>query len=293
MEVRSNVSNERIDKFLTKQINLSRSKIQKLIDDNKITIDGKSINSNYKVNIGDLIIIDDTFDYSTNIIGEDIALDIVYEDEDLLVINKPSGMVVHPAPGNYHGTLVNALIYKYNFDSTTLRPGIVHRLDKDTSGLMVVAKNEIVLDKLSEMIKNHEVKRTYLALVEGCFNHETGTIDAPIGRDDKNREKMRVCNINAKEAITHFKVLKRFANATLVECNLETGRTHQIRVHMAYIKHPIVNDPVYGKKIKDNDFGQLLHSTKISFIHPIKNILIEKEVLPPKEFYDLLEEYVK
>lgn len=293
MEVKSEIGNIRIDKYLSQELSLSRSKIQKLIDNEKVLANGKCINNSYKVNLNDLITINDEMDYTINIVGENIPLDILYEDEYLLVINKKSGMVTHPAPGNYHGTLVNALIYKYNLSNDNLRPGIVHRLDKDTSGLMVVAKNDKVHELLADMIKRHDIKRTYLALVEGTFNHETGTIDAPIGRDDKNREKMKVTDVNAKDAITHFKVLKRYNNATLLECNLETGRTHQIRVHMAYINHPVVNDPIYGKKISDNDFGQLLHSTKISFNHPIKNELISLEKDAPSEFYELLEKYVK
>lgn len=293
MEIRSEENNIRIDKYLASNLDLSRSKVQKLIEEEKVLVNGKVVNNSYKVMIDDLITVNDKLDYTIDIVGEDIPLDIVYEDEYLLIINKKSGMVVHPAPGNYTGTLVNALIYKYNFKSDNMRPGIVHRLDKDTSGLMVVAKNDKVLELLSEMIKERKIKRTYLTLVEGTFNHETGTIDAPIGRDDKNREKMKVTEFNSKDAITHFKVLKRYNNATLLECNLETGRTHQIRVHMAYINHPVVNDYVYGKKIDDNNFGQLLHSTKISFIHPITNELIEKEALAPEEFYTLLEKYVK
>lgn len=292
MEVKCDINNERIDKYLSPKLDLSRSKIQKLIDEEKVLVNGKVVSSSYKVMENDLIMVDDTLDYSINIVGEDIPLDIIYEDEYLLVINKRSGMVVHPAPGNYTGTLVNALIYKYDFKSDNMRPGIVHRLDKDTSGLMLVAKTDKALERLSQMIKDRKVKRTYLALVEGTFNHETGTIDAPIGRDQKNREKMMITDVNAKDAITHFKVLKRFNNATLLECNLDTGRTHQIRVHMAYIKHPVVNDFLYGKKISDNNFGQLLHSTKISFKHPFTNELIELEVDAPNEFYELLEKYV-
>ena len=292
MEVKVEVSGIRLDKFLRDELDLSRSKIQKLIEEEKVLVNGNVVSSSYKVSLNDLILVNDELDYTINIEGENIPLDIVYEDEYLMVINKKSGMVTHPAPGNYTGTLVNALIGRYKLSSDNIRPGIVHRLDKDTSGLMVVAKTDLVHEKLAEMIKKREVKRTYLALVEGCFNHETGTIDAPIGRDDKNREKMKVTDINAKDAITHFKVLKRYSNATLVECNLETGRTHQIRVHMAYINHPVVNDFVYGKKINDNDFGQLLHSYRISFIHPITKETIIKEKEPPKEFYDLLEKYV-
>lgn len=284
--------NLRIDKYLVDKLDLSRSKIQKLIEDEKILVNGKVVNSSYKVCENDLVLINDKLDYTISIEGEDLPLDILYEDDYLMVINKASGMVTHPAPGNYHGTLVNALIGKYQLSNNELRPGIVHRLDKDTSGLMVVAKTDKAHELLSEMIKEHLVKRTYLALVEGTFNHETGTIDAPIGRDERNREKMKVTDVNAKEAITHFKVLKRYQNATLIECNLETGRTHQIRVHMAYINHSVVNDPVYGKKINDNDFGQLLHSTKIEFVHPITKQLISLQKDAPREFYDLLKKYV-
>ena len=292
MEIRVEENNIRIDKYLADKLDLSRNKIQKLIEQEKILVNDKIINSSYKVCIDDLIVVNDSLDYEIHVEGEDIPLDIVYEDEYLLVINKTSGMVTHPAPGNYSGTLVNALIGKYELSNDKIRPGIVHRLDKDTSGLMLVAKNDKVHDLLSQMIKDRDVKRTYLALVEGTFNHETGTIDAPIWRDDKYREKMKVTDVNAKDAITHFKVLKRYNNATIINCELETGRTHQIRVHMAYINHPVVNDPIYGKKMNDNDFGQLLHSIKIEFDHPItkKHLKFEKDA--SKEFYELLESYV-
>ena len=197
-------------------------------------------------------------------------------------------MVTHPAPGNYTGTLVNALLYKFDLEGDPIRPGIVHRLDKDTSGLMVVAKNEKVHDLLASMIKDKKVERHYLALVEGVIPHETGTIDAPIGRDIYNRQKMAVTDVNGKDSITHFKVLKRYKDKTLVECVLETGRTHQIRVHMAYIKHPVVNDPLYNKK-KADSFGQMLHSKSIKFTHPITGKEIYYEVEPPKEFMEKLE----
>lgn len=292
MEVKVEVNGVRLDKFLAEKLDLSRNKIQKLIEEEKILVNNEIVNSSYKVSVNDLILVNDKLDYSVNLVGEDIPLDILYEDDYLLIINKPSGMVTHPAPGNYTGTLVNALIGKYQLSHNDIRPGIVHRLDKDTSGLMVVAKCDKVHELLGEMMKKHEVKRTYLALVEGTFNHETGTIDAPIGRDDKNREKMKVTDINAKDAVTHFKVLNRYNNATLIECNLETGRTHQIRVHMAYINHPVVNDPIYGKRISDNDFGQLLHSTKIEFIHPITNKTISFTKDAPEMFYELLNDYV-
>lgn len=279
----------RIDKYLTEKTDLSRSKIQKLIDEGKILVNGNGVSSNYKVKLNDKIEIkEEDMDFSIDIVKENIPLDIVYEDEYLLVINKKSGMVTHPAPGNYTGTLVNALLYKFDLEGDPIRPGIVHRLDKDTSGLMVVAKNEKVHDLLASMIKDKKVERHYLALVEGVIPHETGTIDAPIGRDVYNRQKMAVTDVNGKDSITHFKVLKRYKDKTLVECVLETGRTHQIRVHMAYIKHPVVNDPLYNKK-KADSFGQMLHSKSIKFTHPITGKEIYYEVEPPKEFMEKLE----
>lgn len=280
----------RIDKYLSEKLDLSRSKIQKLIDNKKVIVNNKPVSANYKIKMGDLIEVNDDLNYEINIEKENIPLDIVYEDDDLLIVNKESGMVTHPAPGHYTKTLVNALLYKFDISSTTdIRPGIVHRLDKDTSGLMVVAKNEKTHEKLSEMIKNKEVKRHYIALVEGVIQHETGTIDAPIGRDQYDRQKMAVTDINGKDSITHFKVLKRYKNKTLVECILETGRTHQIRVHMKYINHPVVNDPIYNKK-KSDDFGQMLHSKSIEFIHPITKKEIYFEVEPPKEFMEKLKQ---
>ena len=271
-------------------MDLSRSKIQKLIDNKKVIVNNKFVSANYKIKMGDLIEVNDDLNYEINIEKENIPLDIVYEDDDLLIVNKESGMVTHPAPGHYTKTLVNALLYKFDISTTTdIRPGIVHRLDKDTSGLMVVAKNEKTHEKLSKMIKNKEVKRHYIALVEGVIQHETGTIDAPIGRDQYDRQKMAVTDINGKDSITHFKVLKRYKNKTLVECILETGRTHQIRVHMKYINHPVVNDPIYNKK-KSDDFGQMLHSKSIEFIHPITKKEIYFEVEPPKEFMEKLKQ---
>ena len=280
----------RIDKYLSFEIEeLSRNKIQKLLENGHILVNQKSVNNNYKVSLGDKIEILDTKSVEIpDLLPSDIPVDIVYEDDDLLVINKKSGMVTHPAPGNYENTLVNALLYKYNLSNDSIRPGIVHRLDKDTSGLMLVAKNDYTHDKLSKMIQDKVVERYYLALVEGTFNHETGTIDAPIGRDPINREKQIVTANNSKKAITHFKVLKRYANYTLIECKLETGRTHQIRVHMNYIKHPVVGDPLYGKKIKNSDFGQLLHSYKIRFPHPRTGKILEFQVEPPEEFLNIL-----
>ena len=282
----------RLDSYLASKLDISRSKIQKLIKDEKILVNEKTVSASYKVMEDDIISVNDELDFTITIKGEDIPLDIVYENDDLLVINKPSGMVVHPAPGNYTGTLVNALVGKFSLSNNDIRPGIVHRLDKDTSGVMLVAKNDWTHEKLSEMIKNKDVKRTYLALVEGVINHETGTIDAPIGRSLDNREKMMVTEINSKDSITHFKVLKRFSKYTLIECQLETGRTHQIRVHMAYINHPVVNDPIYGKKVSNNDFGQLLHSRKISFNNPRDGEELTFEVDAPQEFYDIMNDLI-
>ncbi len=288
MNVEVDQEKVRIDKYLSEKLDLSRSKIQKLIEDEKILVNDNKTNSNYKVKLNDQITVNDDLDFSISVEKENIPIDIVYEDDDLLIINKKSGMVVHPAPGHYTGTLVNALLYKFDLEGDPIRPGIVHRLDKDTSGLMIVAKNEKVHDKIATMIKNKEVKRHYLALVEGLINHETGTIDAPIGRDSHDRQKMAVTDENSKNAVTHFSVLKRFNDKTLVECVLETGRTHQIRVHMKYINHPVVNDPLYNKK-KNDSFGQMLHSKSIEFIHPITKKLIHFEVEPPKEFKEKIE----
>ena len=285
--------NIRIDTYLANKLNISRSKVQKLIKDQKILVNGNSTTNNYLVILGDTIDVNDQLDFEIHLKPQDIDIDVVYENEDLLIINKPSGMVVHPAPGNYENTLVNALLGKYQLSSDLVRPGIVHRLDKDTSGLMLVAKNDYAHDVLSKMIQTKEVKRTYLALVSGVINHETGTIDAPIGRDTKYREKMMVTDINSKNAITHFKVLKRFSKHTLIECYLETGRTHQIRVHMAYIGYPIVNDPLYGREIIDKEFGQLLHSIKIEFNNPRDGKHLLYSVSEPKRFDEIMEEVTK
>lgn len=287
-QVETNVE-KRIDSYLATELSVSRSKVQKLIKEGLVTVNGKSVSNNYVVKMGDQILVDDDLDYEIKVEAEDIDIDVVYEDEWLLVINKESGMVVHPAPGHYSHTLVNALLYRFQLSSKdSIRPGIVHRLDKDTSGLMLVAKNDEVHDALSKMIASKEVERHYLAIVDGVILHDTGTIDAPIGRDPNNRQKMAVTDVNGKEAVTHFKVLETFTNHTLVECILETGRTHQIRVHMAYIGHPVVNDPMYGRG-KATEFGQMLHSKSIKFKHPVTGEELFFEVEPPREFLDVLE----
>ena len=280
---------ERLDVYVANKYDLSRTKAKKLIDEDKVLVNGSYANPSLKVSDADEIEVIDDLNCEITIEKENIPIDIVYEDEYLLIINKKSGMVVHPAPGNYTGTLVNALLYKFDLEGVgeKNRPGIVHRIDKDTSGLMIVAKTEKALEVLSNMIKNKEVKRKYIAIVDGVINHEKGTIDAPIGRDKANRQKMAVTDVNGKESITHFEVLERFKNNTLVKCTLDTGRTHQIRVHFAYINHPVTNDPLYGKE-KIKDFGQFLHSTSIEFTHPFTKKHIYFEVEPPKEFEEFI-----
>ena len=295
MEIKLTVKDEnniRLDKYLSDNTEYTRSKIQKLMDNDNILVNNKKVKNSYKVSDGDEIsIIDD--EEEINIKAENIPIDIVYEDDDVIVVNKPSGMVVHPAPGNYSGTLVNALMYKSkNLSSLNgeFRPGIVHRIDKDTSGLLIVAKNDKAHAYLSDELKDKRIKRKYIALVDGIINHDTGTIDAPIGRDAKDRKKMAVTDINSKEAITHFTVIDRLNNATLLECILDTGRTHQIRVHMKYINHPIINDPVYNRNIYGS-FGQMLHAKEIEFIHPTKKEKMHFECDAPKEFYEILAKY--
>ncbi len=281
---------ERLDQFLAKKMDVSRSKIQKLISEGKVLVDGKTVSASFLVDYENDIEVNDDLNYEITVEKENIPLDIVYEDDYLLIVNKKSGMVVHPAAGNYSGTLVNALLYRFDLKggSEKYRPGIVHRIDKDTSGLMVVAKDEKTHELLSEMIKNKEVERKYIAIVEGVIPHETGTIDAPIGRDINNRQKMAVTSVNGKDSITHFRVLERFSKYTLIECTLETGRTHQIRVHMAYIGYPIVNDPVYGRSKNTTEYGQYLHSKSIRFIHPITKKEIYFETDMPLEFKEFL-----
>ncbi len=294
MIVDSSHIGERIDKYLGDTLDYTRSKIKKMLENGNILVNDKKVKPSYLIKENDYLEITEYVE-STDINPENIPLDILYEDDDIIVINKKSGMVVHPAPGNYSGTLVNALLFHTNNLSnvnTNVRPGIVHRIDADTSGLLLVAKNDKTHHALAEAIQKKEVKREYLALVAGIINEDTATIDAPIGRDPNNRKKMCVTSQNSKEAITHLEVLKRYKNATLIKCKLETGRTHQIRVHLNYIGHPIINDPVYGpKKIIDKDFGQMLHAYKISFIHPTTKEYLEFTKEPPEEFNKILDIY--
>ena len=293
MEIKVSNGDVRIDTFLSSETEYSRSRLSKFIKEGQVLVNGKTISSSFKVKEGDIVWFNDVQDEEIDVTAEKMDIDIVYEDDYLAVINKKSGIVVHPAVGNYFHTLVNGLMYHFNNISKegTIRPGIVHRLDKDTSGLMVVAKNDLVHDKLSNMIKEKQVERKYLALVWGTIKHEKGTIDAPIGRDLNNRQKYTVTDINSKDSVTHFKVLERFKDVTLIECKLDTGRTHQIRVHMEYIGHPVVNDPVYGKRKIINNFGQMLHSKSIRFVHPVTLEELFFEVDPPEEFNQILESF--
>ena len=274
-------SGVRLDKFIADSgIELSRSAAVSLIDSGGVTVNGKAENKKYKLAIGDevLIRIPEPVPYEAK--AEDIPLDIVYEDSDLLVVNKPKGMVVHPAAGNYEGTLVNALLFHCG-DSLSgingvLRPGIVHRIDKDTSGLLIVAKNDYAHKLLAEQIKEHSFTREYEAVVFGNLKDESGTVDAPIGRHPVDRKKMCITQKNSKNAVTHYRVLERLKGYTYIQCKLETGRTHQIRVHMASLGHPVAGDLVYGVKNERVPFtGQCLHARKIGFVHPVTKTYME------------------
>ncbi len=286
-------NNIRLDNYLIDKLDSSRNKIQKLIKNNSILVNDKNTKSSYLVKTGDIITITDVKEESSNIEPEDIKLDIVYEDEYLLVVNKPSGMVVHPGCGNKNHTLVNALMHHSKLSNLdNIRPGIVHRIDAYTSGLLMVAKDDKTHRELALELKSNKAKRKYLALVHGVIVEDTATIDAPIGRDTKNRKKMCVTPINSKDAITHIKVLERYIDTTFIECTLETGRTHQIRVHLSYINHPIVNDSVYGYKKQINPtFGQMLHAYTLGFIHPVTHEYLEFKAEPPKEFMEILNHY--
>ena len=290
MEVKVVENDIRIDKYLSNNTELSRTLISKMIDNGYILVNGKKTKNNYKVKENDLISIDDSFKEDIDIEPEEMKLDIVYEDNDIMIINKPSGVVVHPGNGNYKGTLVNGLMYYTNNLSDVngeIRPGIVHRIDKDTSGLIIIAKNNKTHEILGDYFKNKSITRTYIALVKGEIGTNSGTIDAPIGRSDKDRKKMAVTAKNSKNAITHFTVLKRYKGYTLIKCKLDTGRTHQIRVHMAYIGHPVYNDPVYTND-KCSDFGQFLHSYSMEFIHPITKEKMYFECPLPEYFSEFL-----
>ena len=280
----------RIDKALSsKAEGFTRSHIQSVLSDDGVKVNGKTVSKSYKLSPGDEVVFTVPEPTLLSAEPEDIPLDIVYEDSDLLVVNKPRGLVVHPAPGNESGTLVNALMYHCKGSLSgingVIRPGIVHRIDKDTSGLLIVAKNDFSHEKLALQIKDHSFKRQYRAVVHGNIKDDFGTVDAPIGRSTKDRKKMCVTDKNSRHAVTHYEVLDRFDSFTYIKVTLETGRTHQIRVHMSYIGHPVAGDPVYGPKngvTKLN--GQCLHAGLIGFIHPRDGRYMEFESDLPDYF---------
>ena len=294
--VKSEETGRRIDAVITETCcdrlsGGSRSYVQKLIQEQRVFVNESLVKSNYRVRAGDVISILPVESKELEVCPENIPLDIIYEDEDIIVINKARGMVVHPAEGNYTGTLVNALLYHCTDLSDingVRRPGIVHRIDKDTTGLLVVAKNNRAHTSLAEQIKEHAVRRIYTALAEGRIGEDAGVIDAPVGRHPTDRKKMAVNTKNGKPAVTHFRVLRRYRNCTLTECSLETGRTHQIRVHMAYIGHPLVGDPVYGRRDGRGLAGQALHAGKLILTHPRTGMEMTFTAPLPADFKNLI-----
>lgn len=294
-EIAGEDSNKRLDVWLTAKLGrFSRNHVEKLITDGNVLVDGKPVKPGYKLKQGEQASVSIPEPKVLEVKAEDIPLDILYEDGDIIVINKPRGMVVHPAAGNYEGTLVNALLEHCRGSLSdingVIRPGIVHRIDKDTSGVLVVAKNNSSHGILSDKLKEHDIKRMYIAVAEGVIIEDTGKIDAPIGRHPTERKKMAVNLKNGRRAVTHFRVLERFKSATLLELQLETGRTHQIRVHMAYIGHPLIGDTVYGRKKQTYGIdGQALHARVLGFVHPGTGKYVEFEANPPAEFNELVE----
>ncbi|MBE3568656.1 MAG: RluA family pseudouridine synthase [Bacillales bacterium] len=282
---------QRIDKILSQwNEDWSRSQVQDWIKKGRVTVNGATVKANYKCETDDRIVVRVPEPEVLEITPEKMDLDIYYEDRDVIVVNKPRGMVVHPAPGHLSGTLVNGLLAHCKDLSGingVLRPGIVHRIDKDTSGLLMAAKNDYAHEKLSEQLSNKTVTRKYKAIVHGVIPHDVGTIDAPIGRDLKDRQKMAVVD-NGKHAVTHFRVLERFRQYSLIECELETGRTHQIRVHMKYIGHPLAGDSKYGPKKTLNIEGQALHAEVLGFVHPRTDEYLEFKAPLPDDFSKIL-----
>lgn len=285
----------RIDVFLAENMeDLSRSGVQKLIDEGMITLNGGKTKANYKLREKDIIDVTVPEVKEVEILPEDIPLDILYEDTDVIVVNKPQGMVVHPAPGHTSGTLVNALMFHCGDDLSGIngekRPGIVHRIDKDTSGVLMIAKNDMAHQSLAAQLAEHSITRKYNAVVYNGFNEDEGTVDKPIGRNPQDRKKMAVTEKHSRRAVTHYRVIERMEKFTLIEAQLETGRTHQIRVHMTYIGHPLLGDPVYGpKKQPINLEGQALHARVLGFIHPRTGEYMEFEAPLPPHFEALLE----
>src|SRR5699024_2722211 len=285
----------RLDKVVTNIFtDYTRSQLKKMIDDGNIKVNGDVKKANYKVNLGDEITFDKPEVKKLSLEPENIPLDIVYEDDDVIVVNKPQGMVVHPAPGHPDHTLVNALLYHSPLSTIngTFRPGIVHRIDKDTSGLLMVAKNDLAHQSLAEQLRNKTNKREYLALVYGQIKEDEGTIDAPLGRNPQDLKKQAVVK-GGRHAVTHFKVIKRYDNFTLVKCILETGRTHQIRVHMKYIGHPLVGDPLYGPRKVIGKNGQFLHAALLGFKHPRTGKEMVFEAPLPENFQKMLDKLDK
>ena len=286
-------SGSRLDAAISQELEISRKLAADIIADGGVTVNGKSPKKSAKLSEGDEVEVVMPDLSEPEAIPQDIPLDIIYEDEDLLVVNKPKGMVVHPAPGNPDGTLVNALLFHCKGSLSgingVLRPGIVHRIDKDTSGLLIVAKNDMAHSSLAEQIKEHSFTREYRAVVYGNIKEECGKVDAPIGRDPKNRQRMAVVYVNSKPAVTHYEVLKRYEGFTFIKFRLETGRTHQIRVHMASLGHPLAGDPIYGpKKVITSLEGQCLHAGLIGFIHPRTNEYMEFSSEIPQYFTKFL-----
>lgn len=294
IDVTSEMENERIDKVLAECMDtLSRSFLQKLLKDGKVLVNGRVVKANYRVQENDRIVFQIPPAREPDIVAEDIPLSVLYEDEDVLVVDKPKGMVVHPAAGHYSGTLVNAVMYhcKGNLSGINgvLRPGIVHRIDMDTTGSLLICKNDAAHNEIARQLKEHSINRRYRAIVRGVLGKDEGTIDGPIGRDKKDRKKMTITP-DGKPAVTHYKVLRRFQSHTYIECVLETGRTHQIRVHMASIGHPLLGDEVYGKGGgKYNCQGQCLHAMTLGFVHPRTKTYIEVQAPLPEYFQHLLE----
>ncbi|WP_278851265.1 RluA family pseudouridine synthase [Ligilactobacillus aviarius] len=285
----------RIDKVLTTlEPEITRSQLKNLINDGHVTVNGQAVKPKYKVQAGDKISLVKPEPQSLELTPENIPLDIVYEDDDVIVVNKPQGMVVHPAPGHPDHTLVNALLYHSPLSTIngTFRPGIVHRIDKDTSGLLMVAKNDLAHQSLAEQLRNKTNKREYLALVYGQIKEDEGTIDAPLGRNPQDRKKQAVVK-GGRHAVTHFKVIKRYDNFTLIKCILETGRTHQIRVHMKYIGHPLVGDPLYGPRKVIGKNGQFLHAALLGFKHPRTGKEMVFEAPLPENFQKMLDKLDK
>lgn len=293
LQITETQNGTRLDSFLAEELDgISRSYLQKLIGEQQILVNEKAVKANYKVKTGDILYINIPDAAPIDVLPEPMDLNIIYEDSDLLVVNKPAGLVVHPAHGHYSGTLVNGLLahcQDLSGINGILRPGIVHRIDKDTSGLLMIAKNDLAHQHLAEQLKTHSTKRAYYALVQGVISEPAGLIDAPIGRHETERKKMAVTFKNSKEARTHYYVKERFARHTLIECRLETGRTHQIRVHMAYLGHPLVGDPLYGTRKNNLGFsGQALHAYALGFLHPRTGEALYFEAPLPEPFQAVL-----